>query len=84
MLGGKRCANDEAEKTAEERSLIQLCDEFSAFSTVYANAIVFRVLHNPISHFPLHRTSPTVLLMARPLLLMAMVAPTAAAAAAFK
>lgn len=32
----KKCAAE------EERSLIQLCDEFSAFSTVYANAIVFR------------------------------------------
>lgn len=31
----KKCAAE------EERSLIQLCDDFSAFSTVYANAIVF-------------------------------------------
>lgn len=37
----RRGANVQTMKTVEH-SFIQLCDEFSAFSTVYANAIVFR------------------------------------------
>lgn len=39
---GEDVAKGHRDRGAAERCLIQLCDEFSAFSTVYANAIVFR------------------------------------------